>query len=598
MNKRRTIHSRWKQFWIIFLGTIGVMGLAISSYAVVRIFTIVSADSTINSPSSQDPVETIVSAEHSNLNPQKKQNQEQSKPNQSNSNKLPLFSQINRSSGCNSQSGEPTDNIIESFYGKSAYPWSNKIKWNCVYNINNFSGSSLVQKFNKARDAAAANGGGVVYFPAGTYQFTENIELKDGVVLRGETPSVQDAKSSAYSPPSKLIFPKYEPKLSGNGTPNKTAFKKISTQNPLKDSNIGLINLDINRAAISILGDMNTQTSQNIVVFGVRSNNVAQPDPKVPDLSFQEPWQRYSYRFAANIELTASENILVANNRINDQITDNFEQPGYKLKTRDKKSVITYADGKKAIFHYGNHYGIVVNRFGKGGAGFQLAATPQTEPGLFRPGVMIRDNWVYHTMRVAIHASGQGLIIKDNQIRDKANKRWWLYPTGMREATGAVTLENRGIDWSGWDVLVEGNDYQVYRHIVGDTGYLSVDGEGILIQECCGGTLVNGATIRNNQGNAYIGFYKVQEMQNVTIENNRVNNADILVLADTNNRPYPMKAVKVLNNQVSGDIIAKASAGGSGNIIQGNTGSGTGKIEHTCSVDVRKNQGFEVQPCQ
>lgn len=597
MNKRRTIRPRWKKFWIIFLGTVATIGFAVSSYALIGIFTVTMPEPTVDSVSVNNSVETVISTDNLESVSQNPASQNQQSQNQQSQNQPPLFSQVNRSSGCNSTNGEPVDNPIASVYGKDAYPWTNQLRWDCVYNINNFSGSSLIEKFNKARDAAAANGGGVVYFPAGTYIFTDNIELKDGVILRGETPSVKDAKSANYSPPSKLVFPKYEPKLSGNGTPNETAFKKISTENPLKDSNLGLVNLDINRAAISILAEMNNQKNKNIVVFGVRSNNVAEPDPKVPDVSFQEPWQRYSYRFAANIELTASENILAANNRVNDEITDNFEQPGYKLKTRDKKSVLTYSDGKKAIFHYGNHYGIVVNRFGKSGEGFQLAATPQTEPGLFRPGVVIRDNWVYHTMRVAIHASGQGLIIKDNQIKDQAKKQWWLHPTGMREATGAVTLENRGIDWSGWDVLVEGNDYEVYRHVVGDTGYLSVDGEGILIQECCGGTIVRGATVRNNRGNAYIGFYKVQEMQNVTVENNRVNNADILVLADTNNSPYAMKNVKVLNNKIGGNIVAKASAGGNGNIIRGNVGNG-GKIEHTCSVEVMNNQGFDVEPCQ
>ncbi|WP_413159941.1 glycosyl hydrolase family 28-related protein [Capilliphycus salinus ALCB114379] len=592
MNKRRTINPRWKKFSIVFLGTIAVIGFAVSVFAFIGIFTVQPPESAVNSVSVQNPVETAVSPDNS-----ESVSDNQSSENKQPENKPTLFSQVNRSSGCNPTQGEPVDNPIASFYGKEAYPWTNQLRWDCVYNINNFSGSNLIEKFNKARDAAAANGGGVVYFPAGTYTFSDNIKLKDGVILRGETPSVKDAKSANYSPPSKFVFPKYEPKLSGNGTPNDTAFKKISTENPLKDSNFGLVNLDINRASISILAEMDNQKNKNIVVFGIRSNNVAEPDPNVPDISFQEPWQRYSYRFAANIELTASENILAANNRVNDEITDNFEQPGYKLKTRDRKSVLTYTDGKKAIFHYGNHYGIVVNRFGKGGEGFQLAATPQTEPGLFRPGVVIRDNWVYHTMRVAIHASGQGLIIKDNEIKDQAKKQWWLHPTGMLEASGAVTLENRGIDWSGWDVLVEGNNYEVYRHLVGETGYLSVDGEGILIQECCGGTIVKGATIRNNQGNAYIGFYKVQEMENVTIENNRVNNADILVLADTNNRPYAMKNVKVLNNNIGGNIVAKASAGGNGNIIQGNVGNG-GKIEHTCSVEVKNNQGFDVKPCQ
>ncbi len=560
------MQNRMKKFLILFLGTIALLGIMTAGYAFMQL--------------SQPEVSVAKN------------------PSNRVSLSFPVSLSQNTGGNCGSPSGGETDNIIANFYGKEAYAWANQIRWNCVYNINDFKGSTLVNQFNQARDAASKNGGGVVYFPAGTYQFDRSIQLKEGVVLRGEAPNIKNAKSSDYLPLSKLVFPKYEPKFSGNGTPNETAFKQISTMNPETDSNIGLINLDINRAAISLLGDMDTHKNKNIIVFGVRSNNVAKPDPKVPDSSFQNPWQRHSYRFASNIEIAAFENILVANNRINDEITDNFEQPGYQLKTSDKKSAITYRDGKKAIFNYSNHYGIVVNRFGKEG-GFTLAATPQTEPGLFRKGIVIRDNWVYHTMRVGIHASGEGLIIKDNQVRDQANKQWWLHPTGLREATGAVTLENRAIDWSGFNVLIEGNDYQVYRHKIAETKYLSVDGEGILIQECCGGTKVNGVVIQNNQGNGYIGLYKVQDIKNARIENNQLttNNADIFIVADTNNQPYRMENVKILNNTVGGDIIAKASSGGSGNIVQGNINKGSGKIEHTCSVEVKNNTGFSTPPC-
>jgi len=557
--------DRMKKFLILFLGTIALLGIMTAGYAFIQLFQ--SDASVAKNPSNRVSLSSPVSLSQ------------------------------NTGGSCGSPSSGETNNIIADFYGKAAYPWTNQISWNCVYNINDFKGSTVTEQFNQARDAASQNGGGVVYFPPGTYRFNDSIQLKDGVVLRGETPKSKNAKSSDYSLTSKLVFPKYEPQFSGNGTPNDTAFKQISTTNPLQDSNIGLINLEINRAAISLLGDMDTHQNQNIVIFGIRSNNVAKADPQVPDLSFQNPWQRHSDRFASNIEIAAFQNVLVANNRINDEVTDNFEQPGYRLKTSDQKSVITYQAGKKAIFNYTNHYGIVVNRFGKEN-GFKLAATPQTEPGLFRKGIVIRDNWIYHTMRVGIHASGEGLMIKDNQVRDQANKQWWMNPTGLKEATGAVTLENRGIDWSGYNVLIEGNDYQVYRHKIAETKYLSVDGEGILIQECCGGTKVNGVVIQNNQGNAYIGLYKVQDIQDARIENNQLtNNADIFVVADTNNQPYRMENVKILNNTVGGNIIAKASSGGSGNLIQGNVSQASGKIEYTCSVEVKNNSGFSTPPC-
>ncbi|WP_017662387.1 glycosyl hydrolase family 28-related protein [Baaleninema simplex] len=500
---------------------------------------------------------------------------------------------------CGTSTPGETENPIAAAYGNSAYPWTNEIRWQCVYNIEDFPGNSLDERFRVARDTASNNGGGVVYFPAGTYRFSENLELADGVVLRGATPAVTDAKSSEFRPPTRLEFPKYEPRFSGNGTPNETAFKQILTKDANRDSKIGLVDLDIDRAGIKFSGNPKITESRNIVVFGIRSNNVAEPDPNVPDRSFQKPWFRYSYRFAANIDIDARENVLVANNRVNDSITDNFDQPGYTVKSLDRTEVITYNDGSKVPFHYGNHYGIIVNRSGR----FEPSETPETAPELFRKGVTIRDNWVYHTMRVAIHAAGDGLIVRDNVIRDDRNKQWWTDATGLREPRGANTLENRGIDWSGWNVEVIGNDFEVYRHRLGSTNYLSVDGEGILIQACCGGTTVNGATIRANRGNAYIGLYKVGDIRNVAIADNDIeppayaDTSAVYVVADTNDRPHSMENVRVENNRVGGSITVSAKAGGRNNLVVNNRGDGSGAILRSCHVQLRDNRGFEEKPC-
>ena len=498
---------------------------------------------------------------------------------------------------CGSKSAGPTDNPIASYYGNTAYPWTNQIKWNCVYNIKDFPAGSTLESFNAARDAVEKNGGGVVYFPTGTYNFTDNIYLKNGVVLRGDAPKVKEAKAENYNPPSQLIFPKYEPNLTGAGTPNNTAFKKIYTTNPNTDSNIGLVNLDINRAGVYWEADIDNGKNKNILIFGIRNNNVADFSPNVPNPEFQEAWMRYSHRFAANLKINALENVLVAKNRINDKITDNYDQPAYKIKPLKGRQILTL----NVPFNYTNHYGISVNRSKP--KGFTLAAEPQSEPGLFRKGIVIRDNWVYHTMRVAIQASGNGLILQNNIIKDQANKQWWTDPTGTKQAQNSVTLENRAIDWSGWNVKIEGNDYEVYRHQIADTKYLSVDGEGILIQECCGGTKVKGAIISKNSGNSYIGFYKVPGIENVEISQNKLltnitNTPLIFVMADTNKTPHRIDNVKIENNQVNGSILAKGSLGGNNNIIQNNTGNNTGNIETNCHVSVKENPGFEVKQCK
>ncbi len=522
-------------------------------------------------------------------------------PNQTADSQTSATQPITQLSKCGSRSNAPQDNPIATKYKDNAFAWTKNIKWNCVYNIKDFPASTIDASFNAARDAASANGGGVVYFPGGTYNFADNIYLKDGVVIRGDTPAVNDAKSSSYNPATKLVFPQYKPSLSGNGTPNTTAFKKILTTNPSKDSNIGVVNVDINRGAIEFSSAENSDnnTNQNIIVFGVISNNVADPEPRVPE-SFQNPWQRFSNRFAANIKIQSFANVLISNNRLNDAATDNFNQPNYIIKQLRGNSTVTYPEGEKAKFNYTDHYGISLNRFSS--TPKQLPNDPNRFPNFFRKGLVIQDNWVYHTMRVAIHATGNGLIIRNNQIKDEKNKQAWVDPTGTKQPQNAATFENRAIDWSGWNVTIDGNNYEVYRHTIAGGNYESIDGEGILIQECCGGTSVNGVTISNNTGNSYIGIYKVPQVKNVLIAGNKVltnitNTPAIYVSADTNGSKNRMDNVKIQNNTLSNGILARASNGGINNVIQGNRSNNGGDISYSCGIKVEKNVGFVIKQC-
>ena len=465
-------------------------------------------------------------------------------------------------------SGQPTDNPIAARYGAEAYPWTDEIRWSQVFNVADYgavadgnyttsNGTDNTAAFNAARDAAAAAGGGVVYFPAGTYAFADHIYLKNGVVIRGATPTgITDARTAGYAPPARFVFPRYNPVLSGNGTNNASAFKKIYTTDGNTDSNLGVVNVDLQRGAVNLQGASISGRNRNIVVFGVRSNNVAEAQSGVPDVAFQHAWQRWSNRFAANIRIQAYANTLVANCRINDDTTDTYEQPGYKVSSNGAgNGTITTLNGTQARFNYTDHYGIVV---GRSGSSSHLSPHPITEPSLFRPGITIRDNDVFHTMRVAIHAGGFGMEILDNTVRDQSGKIHWLHPDGKRPASNSQTLENRGIDWAGWNVLVEGNDIQVYRHRLNNGSYFSVDGEGILIQECCGGSLVNGITIQENTVNSYIGLYKMQDIRDAVIANNTVSDSSlgIYVVANTNGGNYTLEEVLVENNTVSGGTIS------------------------------------------
>jgi hypothetical protein len=266
---------------------------------------------------------------------------------------------------------------------------------------------------------------------------------------------------------------------------------------------------------------------------------------------------------------------------------DSYSQPSYLFKNSAGTVVPVYS-GALGRFDYANHYGIQVNRSGT----FVDPGTPSNDPFLFRTGVLIRDNWIYKTMRVGIIAAGQGLQVLHNNVLDKSGKQWGLDPTGQKQTTNSTTDEDRGVDWSGATVTISNNTLAVYPQVFVNaqtgltTGYDSVDGEGILIQECCGGSLVTGATITANTitgPNAYIGMYKVQNVANVTIENNTTTSY-IYVSADTNSTHYTANNVLINNNTVGTDIDLYATSGGIGNQIETNTSTSGGNINYSSAT--------------
>lgn len=482
---------------------------------------------------------------------------------------------------------QPTDNPVSSQYGAGAYDWTDNLNWSNVYNISDYGGVANdpsvdnTSAFNAARDAAAADGGGVVYFGSGEWHFDQDLYLKDGVVIRGETPTdVTNATQEGYSPPSKLVFPKYEPTFEGSGTPNDTAFKNIYSENPETDSNLGVANLDINRAGIKLGAKVDGPTAKNHLVFGVRSNNVATPDPGVPNED-QHGWQRWSYRFGNNISADNWRNILIANNRLNDNVTDNYEQNGYLIEDGGE---MVELEGEKAPFSYTDHYGIVSGRgtasWGSGWPGDRDTGgtDPVRDPKAYRPGIDIVDNYVKTTKRVKIHAGGLGTIIARNVLDDEEGKEYWVHPTGTKYAQYAQTFENRGIDFEGSQLLIEENDYTVYRGQIRGSGYYSVDGEGVLTQGMGGITRTDGVVIRNNTGNAYIGIYKMWDINDVEISGNTLedrggvdSSQSILVLADTNAGPASGHHVQVVDNDVAESIIVDATIEGTDFEVLNNT---------------------------
>lgn len=539
----------------------------------------------------------------------------------------------------------PVDNAYATKYDTARH-WTYGIKWDTVYNVKDYGakGDGVTDDLNAIKTAmqdVLQKGGGVVYFPAGDYVISDNLMILDSVVLRGETPANTDAKDTTYALASKLIFPKYEPTFTGNGTDNSTAFKKIYAQK--NGTNLGIVYLDVDHARIEFLphewkffetshgsatvgGKKGTfhanDINENVLIFGCINNNAAIPAPKVPKAGEQDGWQRFSWRFAANINIYVGANGCICNNRINNNVTDNYLQPGYKIEGVAEKCSNLPDDNTETVFSYTNHYGIALNKFKNNEDGqvegnydtgdngdygtyaWSENARPEDEPDLFAPGNEIRDNWIFRTMRAGITGAGYGLQITNNIVRDSTGKKVWYGTNGVEcQINNSATYENRGIDYSGWNVLIEGNTLEMFTHSFGT--YSSIDGEGILMQPGSGGTRANGYTIRNNTlvGNApnntnpAISLYRMRcPIDNVIIENNTVINNSTnygFIMVTTAEGEYPINNVSIVGNtckQIS--INAEDTDVGSNCVIKDNVGFGSEGISGECFVKAENNTNF------
>jgi len=527
---------------------------------------------------------------------------------------------------------QPTNNPVHDYYPDS-YKWTNSIKWNQTFNIMAYggvadgnaqanTGTDNIAAFNAARDAAFAAGGGVVYFPAGTYFFTDNIYVKSGVVLRGETPSVTNALNDSFNPASNLLFPKYT-----LGAPRNSAFKRILSFDANNDINFGLVFIDVNRADIRFDCHPTLGRSKNVIILGVRNNNAAQLSPQVPAI-FQPAWSCFPDVFESNILIQAYQNILLAKCRLNDSITDNFEQIGYVA--RSSKTWGPLYDTLKFVdqgtFRYSDHPafqvninhpfqalvqppgaipGNVYNWFSKNDSTVANANSQFTSyaPGFFRENIAIRDNWAYRTKRYGVFAAGVDMLISGNVIKDKQEKTDWLNPNGLSTSKGGIQFDgNRGI-WinGGGRVLVENNITEGYQHLclggIG-IGYLSNDGEGIVMDNQ-GSQFDEGVVIRNNDITCnWSGFYDIGNKNisfiNNTIHANNAQNGGIFIECratapgGADDVPGKLSNIKVIGNKVDNWIFidARAQEFGDCNEIRDNVGDNSGNIWWTCGANV------------
>ncbi|MFP3937132.1 MAG: hypothetical protein ACLFVW_02230 [Phycisphaerae bacterium] len=115
----------------------------------------------------------------------------------------------------------PTDNPVATFYdGQAGYPaWTDRIAWGRVIDMSRYAnGDTEFERFENARDELHATGGGVLYYPAGTYDFSDRpatgpdgagLMLRSGVIIRGEKPPAgRDSAvgGDGLKPPTRFIL--------------------------------------------------------------------------------------------------------------------------------------------------------------------------------------------------------------------------------------------------------------------------------------------------------------------------------------------------------------------------------------------------------
>jgi len=403
----------------------------------------------------------------------------------------------------------PGDNPVAAYYsGEEGYPaWTDRIRWAHVIDMSRYErGSNDFLRFENARDELAARGGGVLYYPAGRYDFTDapmdgpngrGLMLPSGVVIRGEAPREW----------------------------NVIGLRPAEGQGVADVDNVGICWVHVVGAVVYFGAQVNWgptwaegKSWKSKQVVGPWQKR--KPDGTHPFAPFVGGGRTYEgagsgrlvfgciledaavdagfldvghhpLQFCARIGVFG-DRVLVANNVL-----------------PKSNHVFKYQlNGMTQIYDYGKPIGIDVNK--------NLLGICRDEgrcPGYFEPGVVVRDNWVYNHANKAYEVAGSWVTIRQNHNqRDYLRSGsptaygldgWALTLDGRNVAKGASDNMSRGYDLGGGPLWIDGC---TLNNTGSDPGN---DGEGILCQRH-GGTEVYSWAIthnRHDQGDGEPGYF-------------------------------------------------------------------------------------------
>jgi hypothetical protein len=435
------------------------------------------------------------------------------------------------------RAADPTDNPIATFYsGPEGYPaWTDGVNWSHVLNMKTYArGKTDYARFESAVKELS-EGGGVLYYPAGTYDFTtkdpgRGLMLVKGVVIRGEAPTGHPlAADGKLDLPTKFLF-KFRQR-GGGQVPGDWNFIGLGVDDyrAIKsEDHLGIAWVHLVGATVAFgpqvdwgktwasAGSMLSDKLKKGSGWGQRDPSGTHPidvftgggkkyeggtkgrfvfgcvleDAAVLD-DFTDPGYGpdgfHTSRYGARVAVYGSR-VLVANNLLP------RSRKNFKYRQR------TTASGEKAPsmvqFDYGKTIGIDVNK-----ELLTFARADGTCPGYFEEGVVVRDNYVFNHGHTGYSVAGKWVTIAGNNndrfFLRQGDDVYGLGPSGVLtldgwEAAGPESdNRSRAFDLAGRNLWVHGNRFRNTGSAPGK------DGEGIFGRTATGTLLYSWALTHN-----------------------------------------------------------------------------------------------------
>jgi hypothetical protein len=453
-----------------------------------------------------------------------------------NPNPVPLIALLLLTHVSAAQAADPTDNPVAAFYpGPEGYPaWTDGLRWDRVINMKTYTkGKTDYDKFLKARDEFS-EGGGVMYYPAGTYDFSTmpagvGLLLTPGVIIRGEAPSDRPlASEGKLELATKFVFAFRE--RGGGDVPRDFNFiglqpddrKAIKAIDQVGIAWVHLVGATVNfgpqmdwgktwGSAKALMSDKVKKewgrrdpsgthpfdalagggkkyvgAGKGRLIFGCVFEDAAVLDDYL-DPGYGADGFQASLHCARIIAY--GSRVLVANNLL--------PRSRHNFKYRQKTSANAKGKGdSQVLFDYGRTCGIDINK-----DLLICAAAEGTCPGYFEEGIVVRDNYVFNHGHKGYNISGNWVTITDNKnerVYLRAGQDayglgtgWTLTRDGYEVAGATSDNSSRAFDPAGRNLWIDGNAFNNTGSSPGS------DGEGIACR-AAGGTPIFSWAITHN----------------------------------------------------------------------------------------------------